>query len=391
VPVGGERADAARARIVHLAQTLAGGRERRVGFPGADDIDYSPVWPLMEFELNNIGDPYDTPTFQHHTKELEREAVEFYADLFGAPREARWGYVTTGSTECLQYGLLRARHIYPDGVAYYSAAAHYKVGRVLADLRMQGVQVPADRYGEIDYDAFASLVRRHPGQPVIVLATAGTTMTEAVDDVARIHLVLDDLAIFDRYVHVDAALAGVPLALLDDEERPSFDFRAGADSLGFSLHKFLATRMPGGLVMARTQPQPALRWPIAYTGAADTVMTCSRNGHLAAMAWYAAQILGRDGLRDRAEQGRETAAYLVQALNNLGWPAWRHRHALTVVMDIPPASIVKNWQLPVQEGRSHYVCLPGRSIDQAEQFVSELASALRTARQPEHRATQAAA
>ena len=51
------------------------------------------------------------------------------ADLFQAPAGDRWGYVTTGSTECVQYGLLRARSIYPDAVAFYSSAAHYKVPR----------------------------------------------------------------------------------------------------------------------------------------------------------------------------------------------------------------------------------------------------------------------
>lgn len=369
-------ADALHSELRALRERLESARATKVGFPGADDIDYRPLWDLFDYELNNIGDPYDAPAFEHHTKEYERVAIEFFADLFGAPIGNHWGYVTSGSSECLQYGLLRGRNRHPSGITYYSGAAHYKVARTLADLRMPALQIPTDEHGEMDYRALRAAVAGNRRRPAIVLATAGTTMTEAVDDVGEIHAVLDSLYVGRRYVHVDAALAGVPLALLPEESRPKFDFRAGADSLGFSLHKFLATRMPGGVVIARTDHPERPAGKIAYTGAADTVVTCSRNGHLALMAWYAVRSLGREGLRRRAEAARETAAYLVDALAELGWPVWRNPHAFTVVLATPPAPVATRWQL-AQEGRlSHYVCLPGRSLAQAREFVADLRASL---------------
>ncbi len=359
--------------LAALDEALAAGLRHKAGFPGSDDIDYSPLWRFFRYELNNIGDPYDDPVFSHHTKPFEREAIEFFADLLHAPVGDRWGYITTGSSECLQYGLLRARRFYPNGLAYFSTSAHYKVPRILEDLRIPAVAVPASALGEISYPDLRAAIARHPGRPAIVVATAGTTMTEAVDDVGRITELLDDLGVVDRYIHVDAALSGIPLSLMVADDRPSFDFTAGADSVGFSLHKFLATRMPGGVVVTRHSAAPGIRLRVPYTGAADTTVTCSRSGHMALMAWYAVRTLGVDGLRDRAEQARMAAAYLEQRLTEIAWPAWRHPHATTVVLKTPPRGVASRWQLAtVRDGWSHYICLPGRGRAQIEEFLADL-------------------
>jgi histidine decarboxylase len=158
-------------------------------------------------------------------------------------------------------------------------------------------------------------------------------------------------------------------------DRPSFDFTAGADSVGFSLHKFLATRMPGGVVVTRHSAAPGIRLRVPYTGAADTTITCSRSGHMALMAWYAVRTLGVDGLRDRAEQARMAAAYLEQRLTEIAWPAWRHPHATTVVLKTPSRRVASRWQLAtVRDGWSHYICLPGRGRAQIEEFLADLAA-----------------
>ncbi|HKE64161.1 MAG TPA: histidine decarboxylase [Micromonosporaceae bacterium] len=365
------------ARLAELYEHLEQGVRYKAGFPGADDIDYSPLWPFLRFELNNIGDPYDDPVFDHHTKQYEREAIDFFADLLRAPTGDRWGYVTSGSTECVQYGLLRARRFYPDGITYFSTAAHYKVARQLHDLRMPAVAVPAGPHGEMSYTDLHEAVTGRADKPAIVLATAGTTMTEAVDNVARITEILRDLAVADRYIHVDAALSGIPLSLLNDADRPMFDFTAGADSVGFSLHKFLATRMPGGMIVSRKTPPWRAGDRVSYTGAADTTVSCSRNGHIALMVWYAIHTLGIDGLRRRADEARETAAYLVDQLTSLNWPVWRHPHAMTVVLETPPARVAATWQLANFDDRwSHYICLPGRGRTQIDRFIADMRIAM---------------
>ena len=154
------------------------------------------------------------------------------------------------------------------------------------------------------------------------------------------------------------------------------DFTAGADSVGFSLHKFLATRMPAGMVITRHSAAPGIRMRVPYTGAADTTITCSRNAHVALMAWLVVRRLGVDGLRHRAEQARSTAAYLEQRLTEMSWPAWRHPYASTVVLRTPPRRVAADWQLStIRDGWSHYICLPGRGRSQADRFLHELATA----------------
>jgi histidine decarboxylase len=246
---------------------------------------------------------------------------------------------------------------------------------------MPGVPVPATSLGEVSYADLRAAIARYADKPAIVVATAGTTMTEAVDDVGLITDLLDDLGVVERYVHVDAALSGIPLALLDDGEKPSFDFTAGADSVGFSLHKFLATRMPGGIVITRDRPPFGSRGRVPYTGAADTTVTCSRNGHIALMAWYAVRLLGVDGLRQRAAEARAAAAYLVETLAALSWPAWKHPHAMTVVLETPPRRVAAMWQLAtLHDGWSHFICLPGRGRAQIDEFIADMRRAVGPAR-----------
>lgn len=373
MPSQGDADNDTDAELADLLVRLSRARETKLGFPGAEDIDFSALLPFFAFELNNIGDPYTDPVFDHHTKPMEREAIEFFADLFRAPADDRWGYVTSGSTECVQYGMRRARDIYGDGVADHSTAAHYKVPRVLVDFQMPAVAVDADAFGEMDYRALHAAVAANPGRPAIVLATAGTTMTEAVDDLGKIGKVLDDLGVQDRYIHVDAALSGVPLALLPVDRRPRFDFADGADSIGFSTHKFLAGRWPGGLVLATGTPAHHAGPRISYTGAADTVLTCSRNAHTALHLWYCIRKLGREGLRRRAESARDVAEYAVTRLAQIGWEAWRHPHACTVVLRTPAPHVARAWQLATgDDGWSHMVWVPGRTIDQVDRFVADL-------------------
>jgi histidine decarboxylase len=360
------------ADLAALREHFLRAQTTKLGFPGADDIDFSPLAAFNDIELNNIGDPDTDPVFAHHTKVQEREAIRFFADLFHAPLAGRWGIVTNGSTDAIRLGLRIGRDRYPDAMAYYSAAAHYKVPDVFADLRMPAVPVPARTDGELDYQALHAAVAAHPGRPAVILATAGTTMTEAVDDLDVMTAVLNRLGVTDRYIHVDAALAGVPLALLPDDLRPRFDFTHGANSLSFSTHKFLATRWPGALFLSTgSTSDPTTR--ISYTGAADAGPTGSRNAHTALRLWYCMRTLGQDGLRRRAEESRDIAEYAVQRLKDIGWPAWRqHPQAFTVVLRTPPAAVARAWQLSTgDDGWSKIIGLPGRR-DQVDRFVLDL-------------------
>jgi len=348
-----------------------------LGFPGATDMDHHAIgaawWNLL---LNNVGDPAVDGLGVNHTKPFELAVIEFVADVLRAPT-GRWGYITSGATEGTLHALYLARRRFPTAVVYYSTAAHPSVAKATAVLGVDTVVVRTQSGGELDYQDLAAVVGQRRDRPAIVVATAGTTFTEAVDDLHQILAVLDGQAVTRRFVHVDAALAGIPLGLLSPEARPGFDFGDGADSIVVSGHKFLGAPMPCGVLVTRTRPDPAQQPRGAYAGSPDSTLLGSRNGHTALILAHIIHRLGRDGLQARVLHARSVADYAVRRLAAIGWPAWRHPQAFTVVLRRPPALVCQRWVV-VSDGADsvHIVCMPGVTTVQIDEFVADLYTAL---------------
>lgn len=358
--------------IAAVRAAAAAGRGTHVGFPVATDIDYSPLAPLFGSLLNNIGDPWTDPAGANHTKRYEREVLEWFGDLFRAPIDDRWGYLTSGGTEGNLYALHLARARFPRGLVYHSADAHYSLPKCVDLLGMDSVVIRTDERGEIDYDDLARMIDQHRDRPAIVVATCGTTMTEAVDDVPRIRQLLDRAAV-RHHLHVDGALAGVPLALADPA---TLGLDSTIDSVSISGYKFLGTPVPCGVVLTRRSLQRQLAQSPNYTGTVDTTISGSRSGHPALLLWYAIRSLGHVGMRERAERARELAAYTVDRLNEVNWPAWRHERAFTVVFPTPPDEVTAKWVLASSAGRSHLICMPGVTKEVIDDFVRDVAAAI---------------
>ena len=234
-------------RLAQLTARLDAAAPTTIGFPAGSDIDWTPLAGILSRGLlNNLGDPYIDGAYPLHTKDFEREAVDLLADLFRAPRGDRWGYVTGGATEGTLYGLWLARRLHPRAVVFHTTSSHPSVAKTIDVLGMRSVVLRADEHGELDYADLADQVGRRRHRPIIVVANVGTTMSEAVDDVRQILGVLDAAAVpaGRRFVLADAALSGIPLALLDPTDRPGFDLGDGADAVVVSGHKFLSTPMP---------------------------------------------------------------------------------------------------------------------------------------------------
>jgi histidine decarboxylase len=292
-----------------------------------------------------------------------------------APADDRWGYVTGGASEGTEHALWLARRRFPGAVVYHSQAAHHCVPAAVDRLALTAVVVRADEYGEIDYEDLAGQVDRRRDRPAIIVANVGTAMSEAIDDVRRITQILDGLAITHRWVHADAALSGIPLALLDPDARPGFDLTDGADSVIVSGHKFLGAPLPCGVLVVRDSQRPNAARAATYTGAPDSTLTNSRSGLAAIGLWLTLRRHGPHGLRGRAEQARDVATYAHGRLVEIGWPAHRHPHAFTVVLATPPAAVTEKWPLASQDRRSHIVCVPGVTREQIDAFITDLQAA----------------
>ena len=373
---------ALQAELDELLARLAAAQATNIGFPAAADVDYHLLAPFLGFMLNNLGDPAVDGAYPLHCKKQEREALAAVAELLRAPEHDWWGYVTGGATEGNEYALYLARTKHPGGIVYHSRAAHHCIGHAIDRLAMRSVVVGADEHGEIDYADLASLVDRHRDRPAIVVAGVGTAMSEAVDDVRRITQVLDEYSVCQRWVHADAALSGIPLALLDPDDRPGFDFADGATSIIVSGHKFLSSPVPYGVVLVRDSHRPYGARAATYTGSPDSTLTNSRSGLAALGLWYTLRRYGLAGLRARAEQSRELAAYTHGRLVEIGWEAHRHPHAFTVALATPPAPVTEKWALASHNGQSHIVCMPGVTREQIDAFVSDLVAAMTQAPAP---------
>ncbi len=362
-------------RLQQLLQHLEQHSKIALGYPVANDFDYTALKPFMDYVINNVGDPFVEGTYKVESREFEREVVEFWARLMRAPEDNWWGYVTNGGTEGNLYGLYLARELHPKGIVYFSQDTHYSVTKNLHFLNMRHIMIRSQRNGEIDYEDLRETLKVNRDVPAIIFANIGTTMTEAKDDIGRIKTILADLVIGQYYIHSDAAMAGAVAPFL--EPRPSFDFADGADSISISGHKFIGSPMPCGIVLARRNHVNRIARSIAYIGNLDTTITGSRNGLTPLILWYAMRAFGEEGLRARVQKSLQLAAYAEAQLQAIGVQAWRNPNALTVVMPQVPANIQAKWQLATAQGISHIMLMPQKNLTTQliDEFVADMASA----------------
>ena len=258
-------------------------------------------------------------------------------------------------------------------MCYFSDAAHYSIHKNVGLLALPAVRIRTDTHGEMDYDDLRAQINLRRDRPAIVVATIGTTMSEAIDDVRRITTILDDLAVRHRFVHADAALSGIPLGLLDPQKRPGFDFADGADSIAVSGHKFLGTPLPCSVLVTKASHRSGAERTVDYIGSADTTIAGSRSGHTPLILMHAITHLGRAGMRQRAQSARALAAHAYTGLQQLGWDCYRNPHAFTVVLRTPPERICNTWGLASENGWSHIITMPGITTTMVDAFLDDMA------------------
>lgn len=347
--------------------------ETMMGYPAARDFDYSSLLPFLNYPLNNVGDPFVTSTSKVDSREFEREVLSWWAEILNAPEDDWWGYVTNGGTEGNLYGLYLARELHPNSIVYFSKDTHYSVSKNLHFLNMRNIMIRSLPNGEIDYDDLRETIRVNRDVTPIIFANIGTTMTEAKDDIGLIRSIIDELAVAEYYIHSDAAMCGSIAPFL--ENKPSFDFADGADSLSISGHKFIGSPIPCGMVLALKQNVNRIARSIAYIGNLDTTVTGSRNGITPLFMWYSMRALGKEGLKERVQYSLDLAAYTEKQLCERGIKAWRNPDSITVVMPAVESWIQEKWQLATAAGISHIIAMPNLTKELIDQFVADAALA----------------
>ena len=189
---------------------------------------------------------------------LEADVLRWLAREFGYGPEAA-GLLTSGGSLSQLSAIVTARHarfgdvcVPADACAYTSAQAHRSVAKSWrlsghASAALQTVAV--DGRLRMDPDALAAAVRRdrdHGRQPYLVVASAGTTNTGAIDP---LHAIADVCAEHGLWLHVDGAYGGA--FVLCPEGRALLAGMERAHSITFDPHKGMFLPYGTGVLLVR--------------------------------------------------------------------------------------------------------------------------------------------
>jgi glutamate/tyrosine decarboxylase-like PLP-dependent enzyme len=197
--------------------------------------------------------------------EAEQLMIREFGRRFGWATDAVEGTFASGGAEANHTAVLVALTHGTDGfperglavlparpVVYVATEGHHsvrKAGRLTGLGDDAVVAIGVDAGFRMDTGALRVAIardRREGRQPLMVVATAGTTGSGAVDPIGAIA----DIAREQRlWLHVDAAWGG-PLVLLEEKRR----LLAGiehADSITFDAHKMLSVPMGAGIFVTR--------------------------------------------------------------------------------------------------------------------------------------------
>eukprot|EP00756_Hemistasia_phaeocysticola_P061504 Hpha_TRINITY_DN497_c0_g1::TRINITY_DN497_c0_g1_i1::g.27549::m.27549 len=200
--------------------------------------------------------------------QLEVNVLRWLTRLFDLPTDTGFGTFTSGASTSNMYALIAARRThfgdsddFRRGVIFTSNQAHYCIRKsaVLSGFHpRQIVEVPVDADFRIIPKELESAIAaaRADGQvPLMVIGSAGTTNTGAVDDFAALHRIAQEN---QMWFHIDAAYGG--FFYMTDRGRRALAGMGNADSIALDFHKsfFLPHGTGALLVRDRTKLKSAM-------------------------------------------------------------------------------------------------------------------------------------
>ena len=366
------------AHLTALANRLQTEAGRALGFPVQTTTSQSHLAPLLDVVLNNLGDVDSDDATGLHSKRYERAVIDYLARLVGADPADTYGYVAPSTSHALLWALYTARTRLRSPAAdssspalpvYLSAEAHHSVRQAADVLDLTPVIVPTGGDHAMDPAALAAAVAGQAarGRPDgILLATVGTTMWGAVDDVAVLRQTAARHGADRLLTVVDGALGGWTAAGLGLPIGPA----AGTDILVLSAHKMLIPT-PAGLILARRDLVTSTT-TAPYLGTMSATLGCSRDGLLALRVWDALRALGDTGLRTRIRTAVITARWAERQLHRHGWRPWRHPASTTIVIARPDPTVVDRWRLATDGEYAHLIIGPHATRPLIRQLLADL-------------------
>jgi len=240
-----------------LDESIAQPRPRYFAFIGSSGLEIGAIGDLLAhtYDINLAVDA-------RAATEIEKQAVRWAAEFVGYPATCA-GAFTSGGTISNTSALAAAReHALPgtrlDGLegarpaVYCSQEVHYSITRAIEMLgigsrHLRAIPLGPDR-GLVP-EMLADAIDRDRAEgitPVAVVATAGTTLTGAIDPLDAIADICEERGV---WMHVDGAY-GIPAAAVRPELFRGFE---RARSVSVDAHKWLYLPKACGVVLVRNQ------------------------------------------------------------------------------------------------------------------------------------------
>lgn len=306
-----------------LDASLAQARPRFFAFVGSSGLEVGALADLLahSYDVNLAVDA-------RAASRLEQQALAWVGQFLGFPYQV--GSFTSGGTISNITALAAARERAVPGARvhglgatrptlYCSAEAHYSVTRAAEMLGLGSGAVRAiglDEHRRMRPDALAEAVAADVAAgrtPVAVVATAGTTLTGAVDPIDAI---ADVCARFGVWLHIDGAY-GVPAAATP-AAAARFAGLHRADSVTVDAHKWMFVPKAASVVLVRAQAD------LVRTFAHDEAYVPHDGGHFNAVdltleysrplralkVWLALAVHGAGAFRDAIERNLAQAGLL---------------------------------------------------------------------------------
>ena len=366
-------------------QQLKASTYYHLGYPYHLDYDYTVLNKLVDYSINNLGDPFIPSNYGIHSRPFEIAVIEWFAKLWRL--DDFWGYVTACGTEGNLHGILLGRENLllqtssatgEQVVLLGSTACHYSVWKVGRMYCMEVRKIQTLETDEIDYKELRKTLTelKEAGKKVVMVANIGSTVRGAVDNAELITLAFVDAGFtpqLDFQIHLDGALFGMMAPFIDAASHIMSFANPAVCSISVSGHKMIGTNCPCGVVLTRKSQISALSQDIAYIGSRDATILGSRNGHAPLFLWYAIVKKGIKGFRDDVEKCMKNARYLYDKLRAAGIKNLLLNDLSSTVVFQRPSNeeFVLKWQLACEGNIAHAVVMPNVDKNKIDEFVAE--------------------
>ncbi|XP_059304030.1 histidine decarboxylase-like [Lycium ferocissimum] len=343
-----------------------------LGFPENIRYDHhATLAPLLQFHLNNCGDPFTENPVDFHSKDFEVAVLDWFAKLWEIEQDEYWGYVTHGGTEGNLHGILVGRELLPNGILYASKDSHYSVFKAARMYKIDLEMINTSINGEMDYSDLKAKLLHNRDKPAIINITIGTTFKGATDDIDVILQTLKDCGYSHEkfYIHCDAALNGLIIPFIKN----MISFKKPIGSVTVSGHKFLGCPMPCGVQITRKSCIANLSRKVEYIASMDATISGSRNGLTPILLWYSLSSRGQIGLQEDVQRCLDNAKYLKDRLQQAGISVMLNELSTIVVFERPlDHEFTRHWQLSCVRNIAHVIVMPSITRETLDDFFVDL-------------------